>query len=130
MIGALIVLTVGTVAEIFSLTWVADSIGITNTLSLIMLTLLVGVIAGLSYGREVFEKMQWHLKSGSMPSDEAVNGAIMNVGSKLLITPGVITDVLGLLIVLPQTRFIAKSIALNLFKKKMKSGEQFFFFKD
>ena len=72
--------------------------------------------------------MQWHLKSGTLPSDDVVNGAVMNVGSKLLLTPGLVTDVLGFLIVLPQTRFIAKNIALSLFKKKLSRREQWFFF--
>jgi UPF0716 protein FxsA len=54
----------------------------------------------------------------------------MNVGSKLLLTPGLVTDILGFLIILPQTRFIAKKIAVNLFKKKLSCREQWFFFKD
>jgi UPF0716 protein FxsA len=130
MIVAYIILTVGTVVEILSLTWLGTQISVLNTISLIMLTLLLGVINGRSYGEEWFEKMQWHLKSGTIPSDDVVNGTVMNVGSKLLLTPGLVTDVIGFLIVLPQTRFIAKNIMISLFKKKMSRREQWFFFKD
>jgi len=130
MIVAIIVLLIGSVVEVYTLTWLASEISITNTLSLIMFTLLLGVINSRSYGLEVYGKMHWHLKSGTLPSDEAVNGAVMNIGSKLLLTPGVVTDILGLLIVFPKTRFIAKNIVMNLFKKKLKRGEQWFFFKD
>ncbi len=130
MIVAIIVLLIGSVVEVYALTWLASEISIVNTLSLIMFTLLLGVINGRSYGQEVFGKMHWHLKSGTLPSDEAVNGAVMNIGSKLLLTPGVVTDILGLLIVIPKTRFIAKNIAINLFKKKLSRGEQWFFFQD
>jgi UPF0716 protein FxsA len=128
MIGAYILLIVTTVVEIFSLTWLGTQISVLNTISLTMFTLLLGVINGRSYGEEWYEKMQWHLKSGTLPSDDVVNGAVMNVGSKLLLMPGLVTDVLGLLIVFPKTRFIAKSIALNLFKKKLSRREQWFFF--
>jgi len=128
MIGAYILLIVTTVVEIFSLTWLGTQISVLNTISLTMFTLLLGVINGRSYGEEWFEKMQWHLKSGTLPSEDVVNGAVMNVGSKLLLMPGLVTDVLGLLIVFPKTRFIAKSIALNLFKKKLSRREQWFFF--
>ncbi len=128
MIVPYIILTVATAVEILSLTWLGTQISVLNTISLTMLTLLLGVINGRSYGEVWYEKMQWHLKSGSLPSDEVVNGAVMNVGSKLLLMPGLVTDVLGFLIILPQTRFIAKNIALNLFKKKMSLREQWFFF--
>ena len=126
----MVILLVGSVVEVYSLIWLASEISILNTVSLIMLTLLLGVINGRSYGQEWFEKLHWYLKSGTLPSDEAVNGAVMNVGSKLLLTPGVVTDILGLLIIIPQTRFIARNIAMSLFKKKLSRGEQWFFFED
>lgn len=130
MIVAYLILTVGTAVEILSLTWLGTQISVLNTISLIMFTLLLGVINGRSYGEEWYDKMQWHLRSGTLPSDEVVNGAVMNVGSKLLLTPGLVTDVLGFLIILPQTRFIAKNIALSLFKKKLSRREQWFFFQN
>lgn len=130
MIAPYIVLTLGTAVEILSLTWLGTQISVLNTISVTMLTLLLGVINGRSYGEEWYEKIQWHLKSGTEPSDDVVNGAVMNVGSKLLLTPGLVTDILGFLIIIPQTRFISKSIALKLFKSKMQRREQWFFFKD
>ncbi len=130
MIVTIVILLVGSVVEMYSLIWLASEISMINTISLIMFTLLLGVIIGRSYGQEGFEKLHWHLKSGTLPSDEAVNSAVMNVGSKLLLTPGVVTDILGLLIIIPQTRFIAKNIAMSLFKKKLSCGEQWFFFED
>ena len=95
MIVPYILLTVITVVEIFSLTWLGTQIEILNTISVTMLTLLLGVINGRSYGEESYGKMHWHLKSGTLPSDEVVNGAVMNVGSKLLLMPGLVTDILG-----------------------------------
>lgn len=124
-----LLLSVLTGVEILSLTWLASQITILNTLSEIMFTLLLGVINGRSYGQEWYGKMQWHLKSGELPSDEVVNGAVMNVGAKLLLTPGLVTDIIGFLIIFPKTRFIAKHIAMNLFKSKLSRGEQHFFFK-
>jgi UPF0716 protein FxsA len=129
MIVAYTLLTVVTAVEIISLTWLGTQISVLNTISLTMLTLLLGVINGRSYGEEWYEKIQWHLKSGTLPSDDVVNGTVMNVGSKLLLTPGLVTDVLGFLIILPQTRFIAKNITVKLFKKKLSLREQWFFFK-
>lgn len=130
MIVAYTILTVGTAVEILSLTWLGTQISVLNTISFTMFTLLLGVINGRSYGEEWYEKIQWHLKSGTEPTDDVLTGTVMNVGSKLLLTPGLVTDILGFLIILPQTRFISKNIALNFFKKKLSRREQWFFFKD
>ena len=130
MIVTYMILTAGTAVEILSLTWLGTQISVLNTISFTMLTLLLGVITGRSYGEEWYGKIQWHLKSGTEPSDDVINGTVMNVGSKLLLTPGLVTDILGFLIIIPQTRFIFKSIVLKFFKRKMSLREQWFFFKD
>ena len=130
MIVAYTILTVGTAVEILSLTWLGTQISVLNTISFTMFTLLLGVINGRSFGEEWYGKIQWHLKSGTEPTEDVINGTVMNIGSKLLLTPGLITDILGFLIIIPQTRFISKNIALKLFRKKMSRREQWFFFKD
>ena len=120
----------GTGIELYGLKFVSDSISVLNTVSLVMLTFLIGIIVSQSYGKEVFEKMQRHLKSREAPSDEALNGAVMGVAGMLLITPGAVTDIIGILIMIPITRGIFKQIASNLSKKRIESGQPYFFFKD
>ena len=120
----------GTGVELYGLKFMSDSISILNTVSLVMLTFLIGIVISQSYGKEVFEKMQRHLKSREAPGDEALNGAVMGVAGMLLITPGAVTDIIGLLIMIPITRGIFKQIALNLSKKRIESGQPYFFFKD
>ncbi len=120
----------GTALELYGLKVVSTQISVVNTLNLIMLTFLVGVVVGRSWGKHYFEKMQWHLKSRTLPNDEVLNGTVMTIASMLLITPGVITDVLGLFILIPITRGIFKEITLDLVKKKISRGELFFFFRN
>ncbi len=120
----------GTALELFGLKVVSDAISIVNTLNLIMLSFLIGVVVGRSWGKHYFEKMQWHLKSRTLPNDEVLNGTVMTIASMLLITPGVVTDFLGLLILIPFTRGIFKEITLDLVKKKISRGELFFFFRN
>tara|TARA_B100000378_G_C17802600_1_gene327937 strand:- start:15 stop:464 length:450 start_codon:yes stop_codon:yes gene_type:complete len=120
----------GTGVELYGLKFVSDSISILNTVSLVMLTFLIGIIVSQSYGKEVFEKMQRHLKSREAPGDEALNGAVMGVAGMLLITPGAVTDIIGILIMIPLTRGMFKQIALNVTKNRIQSGQPYFFFKD
>ena len=121
---------IGTGVELYGLKWVSESISIINTISLIMFSFLVGIVVSRSYGNECFERIQRSLKSRESPADEVLNGAVMSLCSMLLITPGVVTDALGLLIMIPATRGIFKNIALNLTRKRIQAGQQYFFFKD
>jgi UPF0716 protein FxsA len=121
---------IGTLSELYLLTIVSGYISIINTLSLIMFTFLVGNIIGRSWGKEYFEKMQWHLKSRTIPGDEVLNGSVMALSGMFLVTPGVITDFLGILILFPMTRGIFMSITENLVKKKITNSDPYYFFKD
>ena len=121
---------IGTGVELYGLKWVSESISIINTISLVMFSFLVGIVVSRSYGNECFERIQRSLKSRESPADEVLNGAVMSLCSMLLITPGVITDTIGLLIMIPATRGLFKGMALNLTQKRIKTGQQYFFFKD
>ena len=121
---------IGTGVELYGLKWVSESISIINTISLVMFSFLVGIVVSRSYGNECFERIQRSLKSRESPTDEVLNGAVMSLCSMLLITPGVVTDTIGLLIMIPATRGIFKNIALNLTRKRIQAGQQYFFFKD
>ena len=121
---------IGTGVELYGLKWVSESISIINTISLVMFSFLVGIVVSRSYGNECFERIQRSLKSREYPADEVLNGAVMSLCSMLLITPGVVTDTIGLLIMIPATRGIFKNIALNLTRKRIDAGQQYFFFKD
>ena len=120
----------GTGIELYFLSMVSRSIGILNTVSLCMFTFLIGWVLGRSWGKREFEKLQWHLKSQTLPEDEVLNGVVMAVSSVLLITPGVVTDLIGVFILFPISRSIFKEITLALVKNKISQGQVYFFFKD
>ena len=121
---------IGTGIELYGLKWTSESLSIINTVSLIMLTFLIGIVVSRSYGNECFERIQRSLKSREAPADDVLNGAVMSLCSMLLITPGVLTDIIALLIMTPATRGLFKGITLNLAKKRIQSGQTYFFFKD
>ena len=121
---------IGTGIELYGLKWTSESLSIINTVSLIMLTFLIGIVVSRSYGNECFERIQRSLKSREAPTDDVLNGAVMSLCSMLLITPGVVTDIIALLIMIPATRGLFKDMALNLTKKRIQSGQTYFFFKD
>ncbi|MBC8282844.1 MAG: FxsA family protein [Nitrospinae bacterium] len=120
----------GTGIELYGLKWVSESISIINTISWVMFSFLVGIVVSRSYGNECFERIQRSLKSREAPAEDVLNGAVMSLCSMLLITPGVVTDTIGLLIMIPVTRGMFKDMALNLTRKRIQAGKQYFFFQD
>jgi UPF0716 protein FxsA len=121
---------IGTGIELYGLKWTSESLSIINTVSLIMLTFLIGIVVSRSYGNECFERIQRSLKSREAPAEDVLNGAVMSLSSMLLITPGVVTDTIALLIMFPASRDFFKGMALNLTMKRIQSGQSYFFFKD
>lgn len=120
----------GSAIELFGLLQMSSSISTLNTVSIIMLSFLMGIVVARSYGKEFLEKIQWHLKSRSKPSEEVLNGAVMVIASYMLITPGPITDLLGLLILIPATRDFFKGFTLSWVNRKIANGDLYFFFQD
>ncbi len=119
---------VGTAVEILGLKWISDIISILNTVNLIMLTFLIGIVVGRSWGKNYFEKMQWHLKSRTLPESEVLNGAVLAIAGMFLITPGIVTDTIGFLILMPVFRGFFKDLARSFMKKKIASSQLHFFF--
>jgi UPF0716 protein FxsA len=121
---------IGTAVEMGVLIYLSKSIDTITLINEIMLTFLIGIVVGRSYGKEFFEKMQWHLKSKTMPAKDILNGAVMTIASMMLITPGIVTDIAGLLVIIPMTRGMFIDMAANFARKRTSSGELFYFFKN
>ena len=118
------------VIELYVLLWLSKWISTLNTFSFIMLTFLIGVVVGRSWGRENFDKIQWSLKSGTPPSDDLLNAVVMASASLLLITPGAVTDMIGFFILIPAIRPVFKDILRDFVKKKISNGQLYFFIND
>lgn len=56
----------------------------------------------------VLSKIQYDLQQGILPGDSLLDGLLVLVGSVLLITPGLITDIIGFLLLLPFSRTVVR----------------------
>lgn len=91
-------------ADIALLVVVAQYIDWVPTIALVVLTALVGMLFVRAEGRHTLKRIQDSLASGELPTDEVVDGGLLIAAGAFLLTPGLITDVLGLLLVVPLTR--------------------------
>lgn len=91
-------------ADALFLLVVADYIGWLQTVALVVLTALLGVILVRSQGRTTILRIQRRLQQGESPTAELIDGVMIVFGAGLLITPGLLTDLTGFLLVFPLTR--------------------------
>ena len=81
------------------------TIGPVATVAVVVLTALLGLLLVRAEGRHTLRKIQRKLARGEAPTDELLDGAFLLVAGTLMLTPGLITDLIGLLLALPPTRY-------------------------
>ncbi len=74
-------------------------------LLLVVLTALVGMLLVRAEGRHTLAKMQRKAAQGEVPTDELLDGALLLVAGAMLLTPGLVTDAVGFILVIPPTRY-------------------------
>lgn len=90
--------------ELYVLSVVEDRIGLLNTLGLVVATGLLGATVMRRQGAEVWRSARERLAQGEIPAEEMLSGMMVLVGGALMITPGILTDVVGLLAMTPPVR--------------------------
>jgi len=91
-------------ADILLLVWVAGRIGAVPTVAMVVLTALIGLMLVRAEGRHTLRELQRQAASGELPTDPLLDGALIVAAGAFLLTPGLVTDLVGLLLVLPVTR--------------------------
>src|SRR5205085_8656235 len=85
-------------------------IGLLETVLLLIVTWPLGSWALRSQGRVAWRRLSDALAQGRRPAREVLDGALVLIGGLLLIIPGFITDVIGVLLLAPPTRSLARSL--------------------
>ena len=107
-------------AEIAVFIEVGKYIGTLNTIIVILLTALAGAVAVKIEGLRVWHNVSKEIKAFRLPTNSVIDAALVLVSGVLLITPGFLTDMLGLLLLLPLTRIFVRKILQKHFSKKIK----------
>jgi UPF0716 protein FxsA len=98
------IFVVVTLAEIYVLVSVGDAIGAWSTILLVIITALIGSTLLKQQGWSLMAKAQQSIAEGRTPALEILEGVVILVSGVLLLTPGFITDGLGLLGLMPWSR--------------------------
>lgn len=90
--------------ELGLLVWVEERLGLGVTIVLIVLTGLIGARVVARQGRRVWASFLQRISSGQIPDIEIAHGAMLLIAGAFLVTPGVVTDIAGLLLLVPYVR--------------------------
>ena len=99
-------------AELFLLIEVGGIIGALPTIGLCLLTALIGTALLRQQGLQTLARARQNLDRGALPAVELLEGVALILGGAMLLTPGLITDFLGFLCLIPVTRHWLVRLAL------------------
>ena len=104
------------ILEMYILIEVGSFIGALNTIGLVLLTALMGLILLRQQGFRTLLNARNKLMQAELPAEEIVTGIFLAIGGALLLTPGFVTDFIGFMCLLPFTRRLLMSqIATSFF---------------
>ena len=109
--------------EIYLLIKIGGIIGALNTVLIILITASLGAYMAKSQGFRVLHQIQEATSRGYVPGNELLHGLFVLIGSFALITPGFLTDAIGLSMLIPQIREIYVGIAKEIIRKKIENGQ-------
>ncbi|HZO36250.1 MAG TPA: FxsA family protein [Solirubrobacteraceae bacterium] len=98
------------IVEIYAIIQVGQAIGAPWTVALLIADSILGSMLMRSQGRVAWRRFNAALAEGRPPTREILDGALVILGGALLVTPGFVTDVFGLALLLPPSRAIARSL--------------------
>ncbi len=109
------------IVELYVIVQVAGGIGVFETIGLLIVVSLVGAWLVRREGTSVLRKMQSQLNSGQMPTKQLVDGGLILFAGALMLTPGFVTDAVGVLLLLPPTRIVCREVLIRRFRGRVQS---------
>jgi UPF0716 protein FxsA len=101
------------IAELYVIVQVAGSIGVPETILLLIGMSLLGAWLARIAGVGVLYRLQRTVRAGRVPSVEIVDGALVLLAGALMITPGFLSDLLAIFLLLPPSRALVRGVVLR-----------------
>lgn len=110
------------VIEIYLLIKISSLLGPLSAIALILSTGFAGASLARLQGMNTMMNIRRSLQEGIMPTEDLIDGFLILLAGIVLITPGLLTDILGLLLLFPKSRNMFKEYAKSEFSKRMQNG--------
>jgi UPF0716 protein FxsA len=106
------------IAELYVIIKVGEAIGLWPTLALLFADAILGSLLLRHQGRGAWRRFNEALAARRFPGKEVADGAMIVVGGTLLLAPGFITDIAGLILLVPPTRAIVRRLFRSYFSRR------------
>jgi len=108
--------------ELYILIKIGGYLGAFQTITLVILTAILGSVLARFEGLRTLQQIRQSLSQGIVPAEEMLDGVLIFIGGILLITPGVLTDLFALVLLIPYTRTIFKRWLRRRFDRMVATG--------
>jgi UPF0716 protein FxsA len=106
-------------AEIWAILQVGQLVGPWWTIALLVLDSMVGAWLIKREGGRAWAALREALQRGRMPARELADGALILIGGTLMLSPGFVLDLAGILLILPFTRPIARRLLTSVVERRL-----------
>lgn len=119
---ALLLFIVLPIAELYVIIQVGQAIGVLPTIAILIADSFLGAYLLRSQGRSAWRRFNQALAERRVPGREVLDGAMIILGGAFLLTPGFITDVVGIVLLLPPTRAALRGAVTSMARRRMRVG--------
>ena len=102
--------------ELYVIIQVGQAIGALNTVGILLLDSLIGGWLMKREGLAVFRRLQAKIEHGEVPGSELVDAFLILFGGALMLTPGFVSDLVGMSLLLPPVRVVVRRVLARRFK--------------
>lgn len=123
LIRLLLLFTLVPLAELALLLYLGQFIGWGWTIFLVGITGFLGVMLLRAQGFTLVNNIRANLDRGEVPGNHLLEGFLLLIGGLFLLTPGLITDTLGFLLLIPQSRSVLREFLKSKISKMLSNGQ-------
>jgi len=119
----LLLFTLVPLVELYLLIKLGALVGVVPTIALVVFTGVLGAWLARVQGLSVLRRLGADLGEGRMPTDALIDGLLILVAGAVLLTPGLLTDALGFLLLVPQSRAVVRKMVVSRFARRFEQPE-------
>ena len=124
MLFKLVLIFVATpIVELAVLVYLGTLLGVLYTILIVVITGLIGAFLAKNQGLTTLSRIRSSTESGVLPTAELLQGALILIGGLLLLTPGLITDLVGFGMLIPQARNVVAKWLRGFIQRKIQQRE-------
>jgi UPF0716 protein FxsA len=122
LVALFVAFVVVPIAELYVILKVGDAIGPVATIVLLIADSILGAALLRWQGRTTWQRFIEAVQAGRVPHREILDGVLVIFGGALLITPGFLTDLVGLGLLLPPSRAVVRRFLSRLLSRRAVTG--------